>query len=141
MELFNDHKNQFSNPYSIATWCCRPLIFQTMSYVGPNSLSLKYQSFTPSGRKDIGIIKKDLWSLHNFLVKLLWMLNEQTFNTLPLDWIFVLLSCYRMDSRRIQLDCLDSLVGREGSSSWGQGEQEQGQRRLSQQQKWFQLPQ
>ena len=40
-ELFNDHKNQHSNPHIIATLSHRPLIFQSMSYIGSNSQSLK----------------------------------------------------------------------------------------------------
>ena len=32
-ELFIDKKYQFLNPYIIATWCRRPLIFPTLSYV------------------------------------------------------------------------------------------------------------
>ena len=32
-ELCNDHKYQFLDLYSIATWCRRSLIFQTMYYV------------------------------------------------------------------------------------------------------------
>jgi len=35
--------------YIFATQCRRPFIFQTMNSVGPNNLSLKYQSFSPSG--------------------------------------------------------------------------------------------
>ena len=43
------------SPYILATQCRRPLIFQTMNSVRLNSLSLKYNWFTPSGCKDIEI--------------------------------------------------------------------------------------
>ena len=36
-ELCNNHKCQFLNHYIIATWCRRPLTFQTISYVGSTS--------------------------------------------------------------------------------------------------------
>ena len=49
------HKFRCSRPYIFATQCRRPLIFQFMNSVRANSLSLKCQSFTPSGYKDIGI--------------------------------------------------------------------------------------
>ena len=32
------------------------MIFQTMNYVRSNNLNLKYQKFTPSGYKDLGVI-------------------------------------------------------------------------------------
>ena len=51
--LCNNHKYPFLNPYIIATWCRRPLIFQTVSHDGSNSESLKYQMVTPSGSKEI----------------------------------------------------------------------------------------
>ena len=74
--MFNDHKYQFLNPYIKATWRRRFLIFQTMSYVGFNILSLKYQKFMSSGSKDIGIRKKNLWWLHNsFMYVLMLCLN------------------------------------------------------------------
>ena len=57
MELSLCHKLRFSNPYIFTTQCRRPYIFQTMSSVRSNNTSLKYQSFTLSDCKDIGIIK------------------------------------------------------------------------------------
>ena len=54
-ELSFCHKLWFSNSYNLGTHFPRPLIFQTINYVSSNSLSLKYQRFTPSGCKDIGI--------------------------------------------------------------------------------------
>ena len=39
--------------FTIATRCCRPLIFQTINSVRSKSLSLKYQRFTPSCCKNI----------------------------------------------------------------------------------------
>ena len=44
-----------SNFYIFGTGSCKPLIFQTINSVRLNSLSLKYQRFTPSGCKYIGI--------------------------------------------------------------------------------------
>ena len=37
------------------THCCRPLIFQNMSFVRSNSLSLKYQRFTRQIAKKHGL--------------------------------------------------------------------------------------
>ena len=53
------HKLLFPNLYICATRCCIPLIFQTMNSVRSKCLSLKYNMFTPSGCKDIGIRKFD----------------------------------------------------------------------------------
>ena len=47
-------KLKFSNPYFFASPCHRPLIFQTMSYVGSKSPSLKYYRVAPLGCEDIG---------------------------------------------------------------------------------------
>ena len=52
-ELSFCHTLYFSNIFT--TQCRRPLIFQTMNSVRPNNLSLKYQRFTSSDCKDIGI--------------------------------------------------------------------------------------
>ena len=59
-ELSLWYKLRFSNTYIFATQCRRPQIFQTMNYVGSNSLSLKYQGFPPSDFQDIGIRKFEL---------------------------------------------------------------------------------
>ena len=56
-ELSFCHKLRFSNSYNLANRFPRPLIFQTINSGSPNSLSLKYQRFTPSGCKDIGVRK------------------------------------------------------------------------------------
>ena len=60
-ELSFCHKLWFSNSYlaknNLATHSLRPLIFQTINSVRSNSLSLKYQRFTSSGFKDIGVRK------------------------------------------------------------------------------------
>ena len=45
----------------------KPLIFQTMNYVGSNNLSLEYQWFTPSGCTDKGIRKYKLMTKTQFL--------------------------------------------------------------------------
>ena len=58
-ELSLCNKLWFSNPYIFSTQCCRPLIFQTMNYVRLSNPSLKYQRFTPTGCRDIGIRKFD----------------------------------------------------------------------------------
>ena len=39
------------------TQCHRPKIFQTMNSMRSNNISLKYQRFTTSGCKDLGIRK------------------------------------------------------------------------------------
>ena len=51
------HKFGSSNTYIFATQCRTPLIFQAIIYVGPNDIVLKYQRFTLSGCKDVGIRK------------------------------------------------------------------------------------
>ena len=51
------NKLGFSNSYVFATKCRNPQIFQTMNSDGSNNHSLKYQRFTPSGFRDIGIRK------------------------------------------------------------------------------------
>ena len=56
-ELSFCHKLRFSTSYKLATRFPRPLIFQTINSVRSNSLSLKYQRFTTSGCKDIGVRK------------------------------------------------------------------------------------
>ena len=48
-------KIQFSNHYIFATQC------HYLIYVETHNLSLKYQRFTQSGCKDIGIRKLNLW--------------------------------------------------------------------------------
>ena len=55
------------NSYICATRCCRLLIFQTMNFDRPKSVSLKYQRFTESGFKEIGIIKFKLVAKTQFL--------------------------------------------------------------------------
>ena len=42
---------RFSNPYILPTQCCRPRYF-TMNSVRSNKISLKFQSFPPSGCKE-----------------------------------------------------------------------------------------
>ena len=51
------HKPWFSHPYILATPNRRPEIFQTMTYLRSNNLSLKYQMSTPLGGTDIWIRK------------------------------------------------------------------------------------
>ena len=47
--------------------CRRPLIFQTKNSVRPNNLSLKYQRFTSSDCKDIGIRQFEFVTKTQFL--------------------------------------------------------------------------
>ena len=56
-ELSFCHKLYFSNLYIFATQCRRPFILQTKNSVRSNNLSLKYQGFTSSDCKDIGIFQ------------------------------------------------------------------------------------
>ena len=58
------------NSYIFAIQCRKPLIFQSMNSVRSNSLSLKYQKFTPTGWKDMGI--------RNFVSVLSKLLNFQS---------------------------------------------------------------
>ena len=55
---FDLSRNWIYNFYIFPTRCCyRSLIFLTINAVRSNSLSLRYQRFTPSDCKDIGIGK------------------------------------------------------------------------------------
>ena len=64
-ELSFCHKLYFSNLcYPIRR---RPLIFQTMNSVRPNNISLKYQRFTSSDCKDIGIRQFEFVTKTQFL--------------------------------------------------------------------------
>ena len=47
----------------------RPLIFKIKNYDRSNSLSLKYQRFTPSGCKDIGIRKFEFVAKTHFILR------------------------------------------------------------------------
>jgi len=51
------NKLWLSNSYNLATHSPRPFIFQTINSFRSNSLSLKYQRFTPSGCEAIGVRK------------------------------------------------------------------------------------
>ena len=51
----------------ISTPCHRTEIYQTMNPDTSNNLSLKYQRFTPSGCKDIGIKKFEFVAKTQFL--------------------------------------------------------------------------
>ena len=48
-ELSLCHKHKFSYSSIFATQCRRTQIFQSMNSIRPNSISLKYQRFTPPG--------------------------------------------------------------------------------------------
>ena len=58
-ELSLSHKLWFSNPYIFATQFLVPYIFEIKYTVRSNNLSLKYQSLTPSGSEDTGILVCD----------------------------------------------------------------------------------
>jgi len=66
-ELSLCNKVWFSNPYIFGFQCRRPLIFQTMSSVRSNNLSLKRQIFTILGLKDIGIRKSEFVAKNQLL--------------------------------------------------------------------------
>ena len=66
-ELSLCHKLWFSYPYIFATQCLRPHVFQNKYTVRSNNLSLKYQRFTPSGSKDMGIKKFKFVTKNQFL--------------------------------------------------------------------------
>ena len=68
------HKLSFSNRYSFATHCRRPLIFQTITSVTSNNQSLKYQRFAKSGYEDIGSIKLEAVAKNQYLSSLLFRL-------------------------------------------------------------------
>ena len=74
-ELSFYHKLRFLNSYNLATRFSRPLIFQTINYGRSNSQSLKYQRFTPSGCKDIGIRKCKFVAKTQFLWEKIEMKN------------------------------------------------------------------
>jgi len=60
------HKLRFSNPYILATWWCKPLIFQTLAIWVQ---SMKYQRSAISGFKDVRIITFEFEvSFLNFLL-------------------------------------------------------------------------
>ena len=67
-ELSRCHKLGFSNHYIFGTKYCRPWIFQTMNSVKSNNLSLKYQRFTTSGSKDIGVSTFEFVAKTQFLL-------------------------------------------------------------------------
>ena len=73
-ELSLCNKLGMSDSYIFATLCRRPQIFQTMNSVRSNNLSLKYQSFTTVGCKDIGIRKFEFVAKTQFLSVFLWQI-------------------------------------------------------------------
>ena len=73
-ELSFCNKLWFSNFNIVATQCRRPLIFQTMNSVRLSNVSLKYQRFTSSGCKDIGVTKTEFVAKTQFLYQLLYKL-------------------------------------------------------------------
>ena len=69
-ELSFCHKLWFSNSDNLTTRFPRPLIFQTINSVRLNSLSLKYQRFTPSRCLDIGVRKCEFVAKTQFLYRI-----------------------------------------------------------------------
>ena len=76
-ELSFCHKLRFSYSYNLETCFPRPLIFQTINSGRSNSLSLKYQRFTPSGCKDIGVRK------YKFVAKTQFLFSDFSFFRTP----------------------------------------------------------
>ena len=68
-ELSFCHKLWVSNFKIVATQCRRPLIFQTLKDIRSNNVSLKYQSFTSKGCKDIGFKKTEFLAKTQFLLR------------------------------------------------------------------------
>ena len=60
------HKLRFSNSYNLATRFPRPLKFQTINSGRLNSRSLKYQRFTTTGSKNIGVRKYKIVAKNSF---------------------------------------------------------------------------
>ena len=99
------HKLWFSNPYIFGTQCLRPYLFQTKYSVRSNNLSLKYQRFTPSGSKDIGIQKFKFVTKALFLLFVslqyknfeLWNSTEKNHKYLrPFCWILTFFSAFSL---------------------------------------------
>ena len=63
------NKLWLSNSYNIATHSPRPFIFQTINSFRSNSLSLKYQRFTPLGCEAIGDRKFEFVAKTEFKLK------------------------------------------------------------------------
>ena len=70
--IFFYHKLCLANPYIFATRFCRPLVLQTMISVRSHNLSLKYQRFTFSCCKDIGLRTFEFVAKNKFLKRSNW---------------------------------------------------------------------
>jgi len=88
------HKLIFSNPLIFATWCCRPLIFQTIISVRLNNLGLKNYRFTPVSYKDIGIRKYKIVTKTQFLLETLKTSHNKILELINLLRVFWLLDSY-----------------------------------------------
>ena len=66
-ELIIRLKLKLSNSFIFATWSSWSFIFQTKNSARFNSQTLKYQKFTPSDCKDIGIRKFKFNAKNQFL--------------------------------------------------------------------------
>ena len=69
-ELSFYHKLWFSNSNNFATRFPKPLILLAFNSVRSKSLSLKYERFTPSGCKGIGLENATLWQKLSSYVKI-----------------------------------------------------------------------
>ena len=69
-ELSLCHKLWLSTLFIFATQWLRPYLFQTMNSDRWKNLSLKYQRFTPSGEKNMGIRKSEFVTKTQFLYDL-----------------------------------------------------------------------
>ena len=67
-ELYHCDKLKYSNPFIVATWWCKPLIFQTYLEIEfSRNHSLKYRRSATLGCKDIGIRKLEFVAKTQFL--------------------------------------------------------------------------
>ena len=81
-ELSLCHKLWFFNPNIFATQSQTQEIFQTMISVRSNSLSLKYQRFTPSGLKDMEL---EILSMRQWLNSFVYLIVSLIFGLSRVD--------------------------------------------------------
>ena len=93
----------FSIPFILATQCRRPLIFQTLHYARPKNLSLRYQRFTPSDCKDIGIRRFELVGKLSFF-KISWLGETPNINYCIVFYqIFKIKSKYEQNMKDVSI--------------------------------------
>ena len=82
------HKLKFYNPFIVATWWWKPLIFQTFVIFWNKIYSLKYLRSTTLGSGDIGISKSEFFAKTRFFFE-----NPQNFSEKSSKfWVFCLFS-------------------------------------------------